>query len=231
METGRKHGKGRDMRIDVTKALWVTAVGLLAVGLAVLIWDPSSSGGGDGVVEGGGTDQVVEHIDGVDDHDDADEQADGVDEHEDADSEDEADEHGDGDNHADLDGDGQANDYLEIAPKDSLALVAMTSFAYTPSVIEVAAGEVLEIAVQNAEPALHDFTIDKVDADVHISYLGGTGQHAHQEPEKDADVHFALTEPASGVVHLKVHEPGEYVIYCTVPGHREAGMEGTLIVN
>ncbi len=218
------------MRIDVTKALWVTAVGLLAVGLAVLIWDPTSFGGSDGAVEGGGTDQVVEHIDGVDDHDDADEQADGV-EHEDADSEDEADEHGDGDNHADLDGDGQANDYLEIAPKDSLALVAMTSFAYTPSVIEVAAGEVLEIAIQNAEPALHDFTIDKVDADVHISYLGGTGQHAHQEPERDADVHFALTEPASGVVHLKVHEPGEYVFYCTVPGHREAGMEGTLIVN
>ncbi len=127
-------------------------------------------------------------------------------------------------------GDADANAYLEAAPKEALYLVAMTSFAFTPNVLEANAGEVLEIAIQNAEPLLHDFTIDEIDADVHVSYLGGTGQHAHAEPEKDADVHFALTEPGSGVVHIKVHEPGEYVIYCTVPGHREGGMEGTLII-
>ena len=128
------------------------------------------------------------------------------------------------------DADMDPNAYLEAAPKDALYLVQMTNFAFTPNVLEVNADEVLEIAIQNVEAVLHDFTIDRIDADVHISYLGGTGQHAHAEAERDADLHFALTEPASGVVHIKIHEPGEYVIYCSVPGHREAGMEGTLIV-
>ena len=136
----------------------------------------------------------------------------------------------DGADDHDADADEDANAYLEAAPKEVLYLVEMTNFAFTPAVLEVGVGEVLEIAIQNVEAVLHDFTIDEIDADVHISYLGGTGQHAHAEPELDADVHFALTEPGSGVVHIKVHEPGEYVIYCSVPGHRESGMVGTLIV-
>ncbi len=137
--------------------------------------------------------------------------------------------HVEGDEHQD-NGDADGNSYLEAAPKDALYLVEMTSFAFTPDVLEVSSGEVLEIAIQNTEPVLHDFTIDEIDADVHISYLGGTGIHGHADPENEADVHFALSEPGSGVVHLKANEPGEYVFYCTVPGHREAGMEGTLIV-
>ncbi len=136
----------------------------------------------------------------------------------------------DGHDDADAHDDAEANAYLEVAPKDALYLVKMTNFAFTPDILEVNAGDVLEIAIQNVEPVLHDFTIDKIGADVHISYLGGTGEHAHAEVERDADVHFALTEPGSGVVHLRVFEPGEYVFYCTVPGHREAGMAGTLIV-
>ena len=131
--------------------------------------------------------------------------------------------------HADSD-DPDALAYLEVAPKDSLFLVNMSQLSFTPSVIEVKAGEVVEIAIQNSEATLHDFTIDKVDADVHISYLGGTGQHGHEEQAKKADVHFALTEAGSGIVHLKIHEPGEYVFYCSVTGHQAAGMEGTLIV-
>ena len=126
--------------------------------------------------------------------------------------------------------DAEAFAYLEVAPKDNLFLVRMTNFAYAPDVLEASVGEVVEIAIQNVEAVLHDFTVDKIDADFHISYLEGTGEHAHGMGHPDADIHFVLSEPGTGVVHIKVHEPGEYIFYCTVPGHRELGMEGKLIV-
>ncbi len=218
--------------MKTTTILKLVTAGLLILAATVFLTACSSSGD-----EGAGnTGDAAEHVDDgdatatdapdahddgdADDHDDGD--ADAAD-HDDADADDAA-------AHDDGDGDADDPDYLEVAPKDTLFLVDMAGLAFTPGVLEVKVGDVIEIAIQNSEAALHDFTIDEVDADVHVSYLGGTGQHAHEEAAKDADVHFALTEPASGIVHLKIHEPGEYVFYCSVPGHQAAGMEGTLIV-
>ncbi len=127
--------------------------------------------------------------------------------------------------------DGEAYAYLEVAPKEALFLMQMSNFAYAPNDLTVKAGEVVEIAIQNVTTEPHDFTIERIDAELHVSYLEGSGEHAHAAGHPNADLHFVLTEPGAGVVHIKVHEPGEYVFYCTVPGHRELGMEGVLRVN
>ncbi len=188
---------------------WLTAIGMLALVVGLFLGAAACGGGSSASEEATADGDEAAHEEG-DDHD-----ADAT------------------DMDMDMGEEGaEANSYLEAAPKDALYLVEMTNFAFTPSVLEVNAGEVLEIAIQNIDPVLHDFTIDAIDADVHVSYLGGTGEHAHAEADAvEADVHFALTEPGTGVVHLNIHEPGEYIFYCTVPGHREAGMEGTLIVS
>ena len=211
------------LNIRLRKLAGLGAVALLVVAGVAFV---ACNGSDDATTVADTSADEAAHVEG-DEATDADAMTDGHDDSMDMGDDDAA--HVEGDEH-EADGDADSNDYLEAAPKDALYLIEMTNFAFTPNVLEVNADEVLEIAVQNVEPVLHDFTIDVIDADVHISYLGGTGQHAHAEAERDADVHFALTEPGSGVVHIKVHEPGEYVFYCTVPGHREAGMEGTLIV-
>ena len=210
-------GEDRKAEVNAMKATmrWLAGLGLVALAMTFSVgFVACGSGSSTAALE-----DEPQHVEG-EDHDDA-----AIAEHDDGAAHQEG-----AEAPADTSEDGEANAYLEAAPKDALYLVKMTNFAFTPAELEVNAHEVLEIAIQNVEPVLHDFTIDVIDADVHVSYLGGTGQHAHAEQERDAAVHFALTEPGSGVVHLKIHEPGEYVIYCTVPGHREAGMKGTLIV-
>jgi plastocyanin len=83
--------------------------------------------------------------------------------------------------------------------------VAARSFQFEPSEIRAEAGEDLAV-VLTSEDVLHDFTIDELDA--------------HVAAEAD--------ETETGGV--RAAESGRYAFYCSVPGHRSAGMEGTLVV-
>jgi uncharacterized cupredoxin-like copper-binding protein len=53
-----------------------------------------------------------------------------------------------------------------------------------------------------------------------------TGATTHTFVIEDQD--FKLTNDDSGDIDLAA---GDYVFYCDVPGHRDAGMEGTLTVS
>jgi len=83
--------------------------------------------------------------------------------------------------------------------------VVAGDFAFDPATIQAEAGEDLAI-VLTSDDILHDFTIDELDAQV----AADAGETAE-----------------GGISDL---EPGDYTYYCSVPGHREAGMEGTLTV-
>jgi plastocyanin len=81
--------------------------------------------------------------------------------------------------------------------------------AYTADLLEAKAGNVT-IDFTNPQPVAHDVRVE----DSGGTDLGGT--------EVITD-----SEESATVKGLK---PGEYTFYCSVPGHREAGMEGTLTV-
>ena len=83
--------------------------------------------------------------------------------------------------------------------------VDATSFEFDPDEITVTAGEDIAI-VLTAEDVLHDLTIDELDA------------------------HVAADKGETAEGGLRADEPGRYTYYCSVAGHRAAGMEGTLIV-
>ena len=93
-----------------------------------------------------------------------------------------------------------------VAPGAREIDVEARSFEFGPPEIDVRAGEDVAI-VLSADDVEHDFVIDDL------------GTHISAEPGETVE---------GG---LRADEPGRYSFYCSVSGHREAGMEGTLVVS
>lgn len=80
-------------------------------------------------------------------------------------------------------------------------------FAFTPAALEATAGQVLEVTLVNKGTIEHDFSIDS---------LG-------------LKVYAAVGKTTTGTTD-KALTAGTYEFYCSIAGHREAGMHGTLTV-
>ena len=107
--------------------------------------------------------------------------------------------------------------------------VEMIDIAYAQPDITIEAGELVEIVLSNTGAIDHDFTIEEI----HTA-------HAYHDPDQEAAghddhgaeyaMHHALVPGDSVTMRVIAEEAGTYEYYCTVPGHKEAGMVGTLTV-
>lgn len=87
-----------------------------------------------------------------------------------------------------------------------ITVTGLDSLTFDPSSFTAAPGQTIHFV--NGGALQHDFIVDE---------LGITMEPINGGEEVD------LTVPEDA-------EPGEYTYYCSVPGHREAGMEGTMTV-
>lgn len=88
----------------------------------------------------------------------------------------------------------------------ALAVVGTDTLKFEPTSLEAPAGEVaVELTCEAA--VAHNFVIEETDTKVAECSAGGTD---------------------TGSTQL---EAGDYTYYCDLPGHRSAGMEGTLTVS
>lgn len=112
------------------------------------------------------------------------------------------------------------------AAENQLTLKA-TDIAYDRTRLEVTAGRPIALSFINEGALEHDFSILTIDAtEVHDSSAGGHGGHA----DAQGDLHISAKPGTTAVLTFTPTTPGVYEFYCTVPGHREAGMVGVLIV-
>ena len=112
----------------------------------------------------------------------------------------------------------------------NLSLLA-TDIAYDEARLEVPANQAVRLTLENSGALEHDFSIREISVrDVHATE-GEADDHATSEDVHELDLHVAaLPGGGRGTLEFTATEPGEYEYYCTVPGHKEAGMLGTLIV-
>jgi plastocyanin len=102
----------------------------------------------------------------------------------------------------------------EGAPASPVAGVAPLSvttreWRFEPASLHLEAGQAITLSVTNTGGQLHTFTVPQLGLDTGPLAPGATGQ-------------LAVSGPA---------DHGRYEVLCTFPGHAEAGMVGTLVVD
>ena len=127
-------------------------------------------------------------------------------------------------------------------PPQAITLVA-TDIAYDAERIEVGAGQTIRLTLDNQGVLEHDFNITGIPLSGEATVTEAAGEatvtEAAGEMAGHGDLGHAADEPAVHVaapggdeagVEFTPTAPGEYEFYCTVSGHREAGMHGILVV-
>lgn len=104
-------------------------------------------------------------------------------------------------------GDGSGTAATVAPPPDNARPVAVVAqaLAFDPDTLTVAVGEDIAVTLRSGDIA-HDLTLDE------------PGFHLH--------VDAGDTDTAG----LRIATPGTYTAYCSIPGHREAGMKLTIQV-
>ena len=118
-------------------------------------------------------------------------------------------------------------------PTTELSVTGADGLEFEPDVFAVPAG--VEVTVRfTAEPSVeHDLVIEGAAAH---GMVGEEGHGEHEEPHDEHsdggdDLHVAHADAGETVsATFMITMPGAYEVYCSVPGHREAGMVATLTV-
>lgn len=97
---------------------------------------------------------------------------------------------------------------------------------YEPSRIEVKRGEQIKFVLRNEGEIDHEFVLaTKPENDKHAEEMMKNPEMEHDDPNAKRVVPRKARE-----LLWRFTKPGEFEFACLIPGHREAGMLGTIVV-
>jgi uncharacterized cupredoxin-like copper-binding protein len=97
---------------------------------------------------------------------------------------------------------------------------------FTPTRIEVRQGEQVQFVLRNGGELDHELVIGTVEANRrHAEEMASHPDMAHEDPNAER-----LGPKTSGVLRWQFTRAGTFEYACLIPGHREAGMVGPVVV-
>lgn len=118
-------------------------------------------------------------------------------------------------------------------PAPVVFTLVATDIAYDIDQIESTVGNPVKITLRNEGTLEHDFTVMSIPLSGEIMAEGandGMAGHDMGGMADEPEIHIAPTAGEALSIEFTPAAPGEYAYFCTVEGHKEAGMVGTLTV-
>ncbi|WP_409254055.1 cupredoxin domain-containing protein [Bacillus sp. SCS-153A] len=104
--------------------------------------------------------------------------------------------------------------------KQTIKIIA-SDMRYQPSIVTISKDTAVKFVFQNQ---------DNVDHDIEIKTKTTAAGQGHGHHTSQGSFHLHAEANSSSQQDFLPAEKGVYVFYCTIPGHKENGMTGTLIV-
>jgi uncharacterized cupredoxin-like copper-binding protein len=208
------------VRNVIAAILKVTVMALLALALVAVISACGGSSGGSDDAATGGSDQAAEQVEDEHDEDEAAHEDEGDAAHED-------------EGHS---GSGQ----IETIGDELVVTFRTENMKFEPAIVTVKVGQTVRLRLDNHDAFLHDYTVDE--PEFVVLTADGAVHDDHESEPADGDevdpvaqvslspLHIAADGNEHAELVFEATDAGEYVFYCSVPGHLEAGMVGKFII-
>jgi uncharacterized cupredoxin-like copper-binding protein len=111
-----------------------------------------------------------------------------------------------------------------VAPTNGQIALHAFDMGFDPPAIVLRKGEQVQIVLTNDGSTLHDLKVDKLEAEL-------IEKHSSGPLNGDEGELFISASPGrQATLTFTPKATGSFTFYCTISGHRQLGMEGTIAV-
>lgn len=113
-----------------------------------------------------------------------------------------------------------------VATPDATVEVTAEAIHFLPDRIEIPAGKDVKIRLLNVDPTEHDLQVEGLTVEV----VGGTEMAGDHMDSMNGMLALHTVAGGSAEVVVRTEQRGTFAFYCTITGHKDAGMVGTFVV-